>query len=90
MRDREVRALAAGGGGEGARLFNDLAEAACRVRPELAAIRAEASRLTGMPAHVTGSGSGLFVACGVGEGAEIEGALRGALRGVAVRVCRLI
>lgn len=42
-------------------LFNDLADAACRVRPELAQVRERAQQATGRPVHVSGSGSTLFV-----------------------------
>ncbi|MCR9246714.1 MAG: 4-(cytidine 5'-diphospho)-2-C-methyl-D-erythritol kinase [bacterium] len=41
---------------------NDLTAAAESVRPELAALRQRASELAGVPAHVTGSGSTLFLA----------------------------
>src|SRR5690606_21065907 len=57
----EVRALATTGVIEREALFNDLAVAACAVRPQLADLRAEAARLAEAPVHVTGSGSGLFV-----------------------------
>lgn len=43
------------------RLVNDLAEPACRVCPELGELREKLSAAVGLPIHVTGSGSGLFV-----------------------------
>lgn len=44
----------------GERLFNDLAEAAEAVCPELGRLRRDLSRALGRAVHVTGSGSGLF------------------------------
>ena len=41
-------------------LFNDLAPAAERVRPEIAQVRARAAQLLDAPVHVTGSGSAMF------------------------------
>ncbi|MCE9590279.1 MAG: 4-(cytidine 5'-diphospho)-2-C-methyl-D-erythritol kinase [Planctomycetes bacterium] len=41
--------------------FNDLAEPACRVRPELARIQRELTQALALPIHITGSGSTLFV-----------------------------
>jgi 4-diphosphocytidyl-2-C-methyl-D-erythritol kinase len=54
-----VEALAAGG----RCLFNDLAEAAERVAPRLAALRAAARNACGAPVHITGSGSAMFIVC---------------------------
>ena len=42
-------------------LFNDLADAACRVRPELIKIRDRLRATLDLPVHITGSGSALFV-----------------------------
>jgi 4-diphosphocytidyl-2-C-methyl-D-erythritol kinase len=94
VRDGRVRetARAARVGGED--LFNDLAAAACRVRPELGEVRGAVERALGRPVHVTGSGSSLFVVCGPGEGERLAGAVAGAVDGAwghaAVRVCRLV
>lgn len=66
----EVRALATGGLIEGEALFNDLASAACAVRPALGDLRAEAARSAEAPVHVTGSGSALFVVARDGEHAS--------------------
>lgn len=41
--------------------FNDLAEPACRVRPQLAELRTQVAAALGLPVHITGSGSTLFV-----------------------------
>lgn len=90
MRDEEVRGRARGADAISPGLFNDLAAPAIRVRPALGELRAEASRLLGRAVHVTGSGSGLFVVCRAGEGGALAGAVRGALGGAAVRVCRLL
>ncbi|MEM7756062.1 MAG: hypothetical protein AAF297_10550 [Planctomycetota bacterium] len=50
-------------------LFNDLAEPAFAVRPELARIHERAERAAGRPVHVSGSGSTLFVLGDVDAGA---------------------
>ncbi len=42
-------------------LFNDLQPAAARLCPQLAGISAALAEATGLPVHLTGSGSGLFV-----------------------------
>jgi 4-diphosphocytidyl-2-C-methyl-D-erythritol kinase len=57
----EVRALASSGAIDADALFNDLATAACMVRPALGELRAAAARAAESPVHVTGSGSTLFV-----------------------------
>jgi len=41
-------------------LFNDLAEAACRVEPQLGEVRSMLRHLAQRPIHVTGSGSAMF------------------------------
>ncbi len=42
-------------------LFNDLAEAAFVVRPELRGLRNQCAKITGRTVHVTGSGAGMFI-----------------------------
>jgi 4-diphosphocytidyl-2-C-methyl-D-erythritol kinase len=59
LRAAEVRSIAAQSP-RVAMLFNDLAPAAERVRPELAALRARLVEVWETPVHVTGSGSTLF------------------------------
>lgn len=49
--------------------FNDLAAAAERVEPRLAELRRRVAELAGRPAHVTGSGSTLFVVADEAQGA---------------------
>lgn len=61
-------------------LFNDLAEPAMRVAPQLRLIAAEAGRITGQSVHVSGSGSTLFVAAGADRAAAAKAADR-VLRG---------
>lgn len=56
------------------RPFNDLAAAACRVQPRLAAHRSEIADLTARPVHITGSGAGMFI---VAEDAADAAALAG-------------
>ncbi len=47
--------------GSAHQLNNDLAEAACRLEPELAALRSAIEHVAEGPVHVSGSGSTLFV-----------------------------
>lgn len=61
LRAAEVRAMAKVGRVDPSALFNDLAAAAERIAPDLAPMRAAVSRAAGRPAHVTGSGSAMFV-----------------------------
>ena len=44
-------------------LFNDLAPAALEVAPELADVMSQLAAVAERPAHLTGSGSALFVLC---------------------------
>ena len=57
---QRVRALTASSPASSA-LFNDLAEAACIIAPQLTALRGEIAVLTQQPVHVSGSGSTLFL-----------------------------
>lgn len=57
-----VRALAAAGATADAP-FNDLADAACRVSPLLAQVRADVEAFARQAVHVSGSGSTLFLVC---------------------------
>lgn len=61
LRYDEVSALAASSTVDGERLFNDLAAAAERVRPELTGLRSRLAAAVDEPVHLTGSGSTLFV-----------------------------
>jgi 4-diphosphocytidyl-2-C-methyl-D-erythritol kinase len=63
LRTDDVWTLARGGRVTNAALFNDLAIAAMHVAPALADVRDRAASATGRPAHVTGSGSTMFVVC---------------------------
>ncbi len=58
---RRVRHLAGGEAVNTGDLFNDLAEPACRVRPELERLRQQLANALHAPIHVSGSGSTLFV-----------------------------
>ncbi|MCA8952833.1 MAG: 4-(cytidine 5'-diphospho)-2-C-methyl-D-erythritol kinase [Planctomycetes bacterium] len=55
---------------------NDLTMAAEAVRPELAELRQRAGALAGVPAHVTGSGSTLFLAFPAAADAAVAAALQ--------------
>jgi 4-diphosphocytidyl-2-C-methyl-D-erythritol kinase len=64
LRPDAVRALAAGAGPlRTDAVFNDLADAAVRLTPQLGEPAGALSRLAGSPAQVAGSGSSLFVLC---------------------------
>lgn len=58
FRDRLVSTLALESGGEG--LFNDLLAAAEAVQPRLGEVRRGVEAATGLPVHMSGSGSTLF------------------------------
>ncbi len=58
LREREVRDLASGTGDA---LFNDLLGAAELVQPALRALRQRLEKAAGLPVHMSGSGSTLFV-----------------------------
>jgi len=83
-----VRALAGSDPLE-AELFNDLAEAACRVQPELDELIVAAQEASGRVVHVTGSGSTLFVLCAQGEQEELASRLSRHLSPAAVVPCEL-
>lgn len=61
LRDAEVRALVKGAMRPDHPLFNDLTPAAARVEPRLTQIIEQVQRLTARPAHMSGSGSTIFV-----------------------------
>lgn len=64
LRSDAVRRLMDGGGPPAPdALFNDLAPAAMRLHPELQSVAAELGRLAERPAHLSGSGSTLFLVC---------------------------
>ncbi len=63
FRDAEVAAMARAGIVNGEALFNDLAPAAEKVEFVLGSIRSRAEQIAGAPAHVTGSGSAMFIVC---------------------------
>ncbi len=50
-------------------LFNDLAEAACKMNSKLGELRTKCAEISGRVVHVTGSGSGMFVVARDGEDA---------------------
>ncbi len=71
--------------------FNDLADAAASIAPKLPDVRDDVAALAERPAHVTGSGSGLFVVCDDAMHAEaLAAAITDQLgcAAVAVRACR--
>jgi len=91
LREDEVRAIAAAGDVDDARLFNDLAAPAEVVRPELRGLRERAMAAAGRPVHMTGSGSTLFVLAADGAGAAAMcGKLRAQLPEVVVVQSRLV
>ncbi|MSR18164.1 MAG: 4-(cytidine 5'-diphospho)-2-C-methyl-D-erythritol kinase [Phycisphaerales bacterium] len=62
-REAEVLALAQAGALDPHLPFNDLAVAAARVSPQMAASAVALGKLSGKPIHVCGSGSSLFCLC---------------------------
>lgn len=80
FRAERVRAMARAGEVDPAALFNDLAPPAQRVAPGLTGALETAARVTGLRAHVTGSGSGVFVVMPEGDGCE--GFAAGAARAI--------
>lgn len=61
LRERQVRALATEHALDPVSLFNDLAAPARAVAPELNRIVAHAAQASGFHAHITGSGSAIFI-----------------------------
>lgn len=94
LREGEVRALAAGPGLDGARLFNNLAAPAAMVEPRLgdALARLRAGlRGHGAHVHVTGSGSTMFaLARTEAHGREIVAAAQAALPEVVALATRMV
>jgi 4-diphosphocytidyl-2-C-methyl-D-erythritol kinase len=72
LRDVEVHKLAASREIITDQLFNDLGAPAQQVQPKLAAVISNIERAIGSTAHVTGSGSTLFLPC---PGGEVEAQL---------------
>ena len=70
--------------------FNDLAEPACEVRPELGALRAQISTALGLPVHVSGSGSTLFLVLASADAAEASVHRVAALTGLPTLATRVI
>jgi 4-diphosphocytidyl-2-C-methyl-D-erythritol kinase len=62
LREEEIRKLARAGWIESSSLFNDLEPPAESVQPALAELRRNVRAASGQPVHMTGSGSGLFLA----------------------------
>ena len=91
LRADDVRAMASAGMIDSASLFNDLAAAAETVSPALREIRDEVSAIAEAPAHVTGSGSAMFVYCEGGDDHAVllRDALRGQLEDCAVEAVLL-
>lgn len=75
FRSGRVRELARRGVLDTGELFNDLARPAEIVEPRLGELRGELSAALGAPVHVTGSGSGLFIAP-IGDAAESVARMR--------------
>lgn len=61
LRDADIRALATHHVLDPASLFNDLFRAACSHQPGLARYVSHAASRAGLPAHLSGSGSGIFI-----------------------------
>lgn len=63
VREAEVRAIAMHHVLDPGVLFNDLERAACTIAPELGRLKAHAALASGLPVHLTGSGSAMFIVC---------------------------
>jgi 4-diphosphocytidyl-2-C-methyl-D-erythritol kinase len=72
-----VRAMARSGRVDLRALRNDLRRAAEAVEPQLAALAARAERAAGLPVHMSGSGSTMFVLGNSGAAARLSEALPG-------------
>ena len=68
FREAEVRAMAERAAIDPAALFNDLADPACAVAAGLHTLRQRIAEVASVPAHVSGSGSTVFVVCPEGRG----------------------
>ncbi len=87
--EARVLALARAGAVDSASLWNDLADPACAVRPELADLRRRASAALGCPVHITGSGSAMFAVAQAGEAQHMAATVRDAVPSLAARTTRL-
>lgn len=85
-----VAALARRGAVDSAALWNDLAEPACAVRPELATLRHRAREVLGHAVHITGSGSAMFAIAEPGSAAACVERLRAHVPELASLVTRLL
>jgi 4-diphosphocytidyl-2-C-methyl-D-erythritol kinase len=63
VREAQVRAIATHHVLDPGVLFNDLERAACTIAPELGRLKAHATLASGLPVHLTGSGSAMFIVC---------------------------
>ncbi|MEX2219961.1 MAG: hypothetical protein WD749_14510 [Phycisphaerales bacterium] len=62
-REPDIRTLARAGWVESRALFNDLTPAAHAVEPRLAELHRKVREASGLPVHLTGTGSALFIPC---------------------------
>jgi 4-diphosphocytidyl-2-C-methyl-D-erythritol kinase len=88
FRDIETAKMARSGAIDPDALFNDLAEPAMRVAVRVREARDALGAATGRPAHVTGSGSAVFIACAA-SAAQALGERAAAVEGCAVIAARL-
>jgi 4-diphosphocytidyl-2-C-methyl-D-erythritol kinase len=75
-READARTLAQRAAIDPAALFNDLAAPACAIAPDLAQVLDQTSAIAGAPAHVSGSGSTVFVVCANGADHAADTATR--------------
>ena len=85
-----IEALARRGTVDSAALWNDLAEPACAVQPELTSLRMRAREVLGEEVHITGSGSAMFAIVESGAAAPLAERLRAQVPGLAALATRLI
>lgn len=88
LRSEAVHSLARDTRPDARSLFNDLASAAGRVEPRLAELRRRIEDAAGLPAHLTGSGSAMFVLCA--DATEMAARIGEAAAGVACLPAQLV
>jgi len=87
-REETVRAMADRAVIDPSALFNDLGAPACAVAPELGGIVERIGEITGAPAHISGSGSTVFVVVSSAPGAkELATRIEREIPGAAARAC---
>lgn len=85
-----IETLARRGTVDTSALWNDLAEPACAVRPELTLLRMRAREVLDKEVHITGSGSAMFAIVEPGSAAALAERVRAQVPGLAALATRLV